>query len=151
MLKKIAAVVVMVLFCCGQIALAAPPPAVQKELPLVKTAKQYLGVKYTFGGSTPKGFDCSGYVQYVYGKHNKKLPRTADIQYTVGKPVTKTTELKPGDLVFFATGKAKEINHVGIYIGKNEFINAQTSKGVAIARLDNPYWKPRYLGAKRVL
>lgn len=151
MLKKIAAMMFVFLFYCGQTVLAAPPAPSQKELPLIKTAKQYIGVKYSFGGSTPKGFDCSGYVQYVFAKHNKNLPRTADVQYTIGKPVKKTTELSPGDLVFFATGKAKEISHVGIYIGKNEFINAQTSKGVAIASLDNPYWKPRYMGAKRVM
>lgn len=122
-----------------------------KDIPLIKTAKQYLGVKYSYGGTTPKGFDCSGYVQYVFAKHNTKLPRTADKQYLSGKPVTKITDLQPGDLVFFETEKRKEISHVGIYIGNNEFINAQSSKGVAIASLTNTYWKTRYIGAKRIV
>ena len=142
----------LLMFIASQTAFAAATtPVSAKELPLIATAKQYIGVKYVYGGTTPKGFDCSGFVQYVFEKHKKKLPRTADVQYRAGKPVSKIKDLQPGDLVFFATGKPKDVNHVGIYIGKDQFINAQTSKGVAIAKLTDSYWKTAYIGARRAL
>ena len=141
-----------VLLCCGQAdAAPAQKPVQNQDIPVIKTAKQYIGVKYVFGGATPKGFDCSGYVQYVFARHDKKLPRTADVQFTTGRSVGRISDLKPGDLVFFATGKTKDITHVGIYLGKDEFINAQTSKGVAVAKLNDTYWRPKYAGARRVL
>ena len=142
----------LLIFAASQTAFAAATTTVSaKDIPLIATAKQYLGVKYVYGGTTPKGFDCSGFVQYVFEKHKKKLPRTADVQYRAGKPVSKIKDLQPGDLVFFATGKPKDVNHVGIYIGKDQFINAQTSKGVAIAKLTDSYWKTAYIGARRAL
>lgn len=147
-------IILLLIFISSQApaaAQAAKPAMPDKDIPLIKTAKYYLGVKYVYGGTTPKGFDCSGYVQYVFAKHNTKLPRTADQQYLNGKPVAKITDLQPGDLVFFETDKRKAVSHVGIYIGNNEFINAQSSKGVAIASLTNTYWKARYIGAKRIL
>ena len=114
---------------------------------IIETAKKYLGVPYVWGGSTPKGFDCSGFVQYVFMHHGISLPRTSSQQYKVGTYI-KRADLKPGDLVFFGT---TGVSHLGIYIGDNQFIHASSSKGVIITSLSNSYWAVRYYGARRVL
>ncbi len=116
---------------------------------IIATAKQYLGTPYLWGGITPKGFDCSGFVQYVFKAHGISLPRTSREQYTAGTYVSKAN-LQPGDLVFFDTG-GNGISHLGIYIGNNQFIHSSTSKGVVITSLSNTYWAPKYYGARRVL
>lgn len=116
---------------------------------IVKTAAKYKGVPYKFGGTTPKGFDCSAYVQYVFGKHDAKLARTADAQVLDGIFVLKS-KLKPGDLVFFST-YASGASHVGIYAGSGKFWSASTSRGVVLDSLDTGYWKEHYYGARRVL
>lgn len=116
---------------------------------IVKTAAKYKGVPYKFGGTTPKGFDCSAYVQYVFGKHDAKLSRTADAQVLDGIFVLKS-KLKPGDLVFFST-YASGASHVGIYAGSGKFWSASTSRGVVLDSLDTGYWKEHYYGARRVL
>ena len=115
---------------------------------IVKTAKEYLNTPYVFGGATPKGFDCSGFVMYIFQKNNIILPRTADTQYKAGQKVDKS-QLKEGDLVFFTTYEPGA-SHVGIYYGNNKFIHASTSKGVIVTDLNGPYWKERYLGARRI-
>lgn len=121
----------------------------QSEAPkILKTAKGYIGVPYKFGGVTPKGFDCSGYVQYVFSAHKATLPRSADDQFKLGKKVNKNA-LREGDLVFFSTYE-KGASHCGIYVGNSKFIHVSTSKGVRIDELSDAYWKPKYLGAKRV-
>lgn len=116
---------------------------------IVKTAAKFKGVPYKFGGTTKKGFDCSGYVQYVFDKHKAKLPRSADEQVLQGVFVLQK-DLKPGDLVFFTT-YAPGASHVGIYAGSGKFWSASTSKGVILASLKDNYWKSRYYGARRVL
>jgi cell wall-associated NlpC family hydrolase len=116
---------------------------------ILLTAQQYLGVPYVWGGSTPAGFDCSGFTQYVFSLSGIRLPRTADVQYEIGIPV-RSEELQAGDLVFFSTYEPGP-SHDGIYLGNGKFINATSSRGVAIDRMDNSYWKPRYLGARRVI
>lgn len=116
---------------------------------IVKTAAKYKGVPYKFGGTTPKGFDCSAYVQYVFGRHDAKLPRTADAQVLDGIFVLKS-KLKPGDLAFFST-YASGASHVGIYAGSGKFWSASTSRGVVLDSLDTGYWKEHYYGARRVL
>ena len=91
---------------------------------IVAYAKQFLGVPYVWGGTTPYGFDCSGFVQYVYannGSYEVQLPRTTYEQINVGTPIS-TANLQPGDLVFF--GSASAPYHVGIYIGLNQFIES---------------------------
>ncbi|HZG59640.1 MAG TPA: C40 family peptidase [Anoxybacillus sp.] len=121
--------------------------AAEKKEALVSFSKRYIGVPYKWGGTTPKGFDCSGFVTYVYKEFGVTLPRTAEKQYQHGEKIAKN-ELESGDLVFFATYK-KTASHAGIYIGDNKFIHASSSKGVMISELDESYWKKRYLGARR--
>lgn len=111
---------------------------------LISEAKKYIGVPYVWAGSTPSGFDCSGYLNYVYSKVGITIPRTVETIWNATKPVS---SLRAGDLVFFETYKTGP-SHAGIYIGNNKFIHAGTSRGVEISDMDNTYWKPRYLGAK---
>ena len=117
---------------------------------IIATARQYLGVPYQWGGASPSGFDCSGFVQYVFGAHGITLPRTSKQQWTIGSSVSKGN-LKPGDLVFFANTYAEGISHLGIYIGDGQFIHSSSSKGVVISLLSNSYWASHYYGARRVL
>jgi len=128
------------------LAMQSPP----KVADVIATAKQYLGVKYQWGGSTPKtGFDCSGFVSYVFGQNGIILPRVSGDQYTVGTKVA-YDDLQPGDLVFFSLVSSGAISHVGIYLGDGQFINASSSKGVTVYVI-GPYWKSHYVGACRVL
>ena len=116
---------------------------------ILKTAAQYKGVPYVFGGTTPNGFDCSGYVQYVFAKNGIRLTRTADTQALEGKFVSKKN-LKPGDLVFFTTYESGA-SHVGIYAGNQKFWNATSSRGIMLSDLNDSYWGPRYYTARRIL
>lgn len=131
---------------------AAPALAAQKPVSgeeIVATASKYKGVRYKYGGASPKGFDCSGLVWYVYKEHGYALPRTADKQFEHGKPV-KTGDLRPGDVVFFTTTE-KGASHCGIFTGQGKFIHASSSKGVIVTAMSDRYWKGRYLGARRML
>ena len=114
---------------------------------VIMTGRSYMGVPYVWGGEDPSGFDCSGFIQYVYAKHGIDLPRTADIQFNVGK-VIKFGDEKPGDLVFFET-YCPGPSHVGIYLGRDYFLHASSSRGVTVDRLSSDFFGPRYLGAKR--
>jgi peptidoglycan endopeptidase LytE len=126
------------------------PVYVSQSDKILATAKAYMGVPYVFGGTTPNGFDCSGYTQYVFAKNGISLPRVSRDQYRVGQAVS-TSSLKAGDLVFFSLNQPGVVGHVGIYIGGGEFISATSSSGVSIAKINDPYyWGPRYIGAKRV-
>ena len=118
-------------------------------LRLFDIATQMLTTKYAWGGENSKGFDCSGFTQYCYSCIGVDLPRTADMQYEFGKFVRKDN-LQPGDMVFFSTYESGA-SHCGIYLGSGKFIHAGSSTGVAIAELDNVYWRKRYYGACRVL
>jgi len=118
--------------------------SVSKANAVVATAKKYIGVPYVWGGESPSGFDCSGFVQYVMSQNGISVPRTTSAQYSGG---TSVSSPQVGDLVFFTTYKSGP-SHVGIYIGNGQFIQASTSHGVTITSLSNSYWKPKYLGAK---
>ena len=123
----------------------------QKSANLIGTAVGFLGVPYVWGGETPKGFDCSGFVQYVYAKHGINLPRTADIQATVGQKVDRKEDLMPGDLVFFASDY-ENISHVGIYVGDNKMIHASSGYNkITFDDLTREYRVDHYMGARRVL
>ncbi|WP_245676756.1 C40 family peptidase [Bacillus solimangrovi] len=117
---------------------------------LIEISNKYKGVPYSWGGTTPNGFDCSGYTQYVFKKAGITLPRTSDQQYNIGTPVSKSN-LEKGDLVFFSTYRSGP-SHNGIYIGDGKFIHSSTSSGVIISSINDPfYWGARYIGARKVL
>ena len=123
----------------------------REEAPrLIATAKKYMGTPYRFGGTTPKGFDCSGFVQFVFRCHGFAIPRAADEQYYLGKKIKNRQELEPGDLVFFTTYE-KGASHCGIYLGKNQFIHVSSRRGVRVDSLDDEYWKPRWYGGKHIV
>jgi len=118
---------------------------------IVAMAKEMLGQPVVWGGATlAQGFDCSGLVQYVYKQAGIHLPRTADMQFLVGRTVP-LASLQPGDLVYFTTYEPGA-SHVGIYIGRDKFIHTSFSSGVvAVADMNDRYFVQRYYGAKRVL
>lgn len=114
-----------------------------------ETATSLKGIKYKYGGTTKAGFDCSGYIQFVFKQHNVNLPRTSSGMHATGTKVNKG-DLIVGDLVFFNTS-GKGVSHVGVYVGNGKFAHASTSKGVRVDALDDPYyWGKRYVGAKRI-
>lgn len=115
---------------------------------VVSTAMKYIGVPYVWGGTSPNGFDCSGFVQYVFKQHGYNLNRTAAAQYSNGYSVSRS-ELRPGDVVFFANTYTYGISHVGIYTGNNQFIHAGTN-GIATDSLDSSYYASHYYGARRI-
>ena len=108
----------------------------QEVARLLNIALRFGGVPYVWGGATPTGFDCSGFVQYVFGQVGVNLPRTADVQYELGRKVMKT-DLQPGDLVFFETYEPGA-SHDGIYVGDDRFVAANSGTGVAVAALSDP-------------
>lgn len=115
----------------------------------VHAAYSQLGTPYRYGGSSPDGFDCSGLVQYAYGRAGVAVPRTTGQQLRHARPVP-LSELRPGDLLFFRLSWRK-VSHVGIYAGDGRFIHAPSSgKHVSEASLDNPYWRERVTAAGRV-
>ena len=128
----------------------APQEVPVQRREIISTAEQFLGKVYIWGGTTPRGFDCSGLTYFVYKLNGIELPRVSWLQYrnNFGKTVKKT-HLIQGDLVFFETYKPGP-SHVGIYIGNNKFIHASPKNGVSISNLDEPYFKNRYIGAKTV-
>ncbi|EGQ26990.1 C40 family peptidase [Mammaliicoccus sciuri] len=128
---------------------AGQADASTKSTNITKTATSLTGIKYRYGGTTKAGFDCSGYVGYVFNQNGLKVARTSSGLYASGKPVKKSN-LTSGDLVFFNTS-GKGVSHVGIYVGNGKFAHASTSKGVRVDKLNDPYyWGKRYVGAKRI-
>ena len=116
---------------------------------LVSYSKNFLGVPYVSGGSSPSGFDCSGFTSYVYAQFGVSLPRTSASQATVGTSVSRS-ELMPGDLLFFNTYGG--ISHVGIYTGGDQFIHATVPGDVVkISNLSSSYYSSRYVTARRII
>jgi hypothetical protein len=134
----------------------ARPPAVYDTIELrdriVKTALNYIGVSYKWGGeSSDEGFDCSGLTMTVYQLNGLDLPRTSRQQWRVGTAVARN-ELLRGDLVFFATAGGRRVSHVGIYTGENKFIHAPgKSKTIRLTSLSKSYYRSRFVGARRYL
>jgi cell wall-associated NlpC family hydrolase len=112
---------------------------------LTRNAMRFIGTPYVFGGTSPSGFDCSGYTQHIFAMLGIHLPRTADAQFYSGRRIQ--GEMSVGDLVFFQTYEPGP-SHVGIYLGGGRFIHS-SSHGVMVSRLSDSYWSSRYLGAKR--
>ena len=115
---------------------------------VVDKAKSYLGSSYVYGGSSPSGFDCSGFTSYIYNQYGVTLNRTAAGQNSNGTAVDRSN-LQPGDLVLF--GKSG-INHVGIYIGDGKMVHAANpSRGVVTDTINSGYYNTHYVGARRVI
>ena len=116
-------------------------------------AKQFVGYPYVYGGSSPSGFDCSGFTSYVYAQFGISLNRSASNQLDNGTPVS-MSELQPGDLVLFkksGTG-SKRASHVGIYIGGNQFVHASTSTvGVIVSNMSDAYYTSGFVGGRRLV
>lgn len=122
---------------------------------ILKDAEKYLGTPYKFGGNTSSGFDCSGFTKRVFEENNYPLPRRSEAQSEMGKRIN-IREIRPGDLLFFATNGGRRVSHVGIVHsveanGEIKFIHASTSRGVIISSLNQKYWNKAYLYARRVL
>jgi cell wall-associated NlpC family hydrolase len=125
------------------------PPGTADGYSISSTALSLRGAPYRDGGETPKGFDCSGFVQYVFAQHGVSVPRDVRRQFQVGTRVDPTI-LEPGDLVFFTT-VAPGASHVGISVGGDQFVHAPSGSGaVRVDNLSAQYWSNRFVGAKRV-
>lgn len=148
MRKVLATTALFMLLCLTFFANPFKTEAAFSANKLIAEAHKVIGTPYRAGGTTPKGFDCSGFVSYTYKKIGVSLPRSSSAMYTKGRPVS-LNQLAPGDLLFFKTSKHKGISHVAIYIGNNRMIHA-TSKGVKVDSIHQSYWKQRFVGAKRL-
>ena len=119
---------------------------------IVETAKKYMGTPYVWGGTSTSGFDCSGFVYYVYKECGYSINRTAESIYSNGEYVDRSA-LQPGDAICFTTSRsATYIGHVGIYIGDGQFIHASSGTGyVTISSLSETYYNNHYYGARRIV
>ncbi|MGM9549795.1 MAG: NlpC/P60 family protein [Faecousia sp.] len=126
----------------------AAPSATGSDI--VAEAQKYLGTPYVYGGASPSGFDCSGFVYYVLKQLGYSPYRTPADQYKQGTYVEKS-DLQPGDIVFFANTYASGISHVGIYVGGGQFIHSPNSRStVSYSDLTSGYWAQHYYGARRM-
>lgn len=119
---------------------------------LVQTAKRFIGIPYLWGGTTAQnGFDCSGLTMVCYRLNGLNLPRVSRSQFKTGKWIAKS-QLRPGDLVFFATKGGTRVTHVGMYIGDDSFIHApRTGKTVRVEKLSNSFFAKTYMGGRTYL
>lgn len=131
---------------------AAYAASYSKGQEIADYALQFKGYRYVHGGSSPSGFDCSGFTTYIYKQFGYKLNRTASGQLDNGTPVS-MSELQPGDIVIFKKGNSSSrATHVGLYIGNNQFIHASTSKvGVIISSMSEAYYTTGFVGGRRIV
>ena len=144
-----------------------PPPADNGKQPLapngkpilpaskvsdvIKTAKSYIGTPYVFGGTTPKGFDCSGLIWWTYKQHGLRIPRVTADQAKAGHKVA-AAHARPGDIVVFRTDSSPRGLHTGIYAGGDSFIHSPSAgKKVSMASMKSPYWRDRLVSVRRIL
>jgi cell wall-associated NlpC family hydrolase len=126
-----------------------PPRPVDGAEAVVRTALTLRGVPYRDGGSTPEGFDCSGFTQWVFARNGTRLPREVREQYATGTPVAVGAQ-QPGDLIFFTT-VAPGASHVGIVIDSDTFVHAPSSRGVVrVEHVSLAYWSRRLVGIRRM-
>lgn len=128
-----------------------PTPVTPVVTPLrqkiVDYAAKFLGVPYVYGGSTPKGFDCSGLVKYVYNNFDISIARTSAKQYSTSVTKISKSQLQLGDLIFFSGDTPGRVGHVGIYVGDGKFIHApRPGKNVCYESLSNSYYVEHYIG-----
>ncbi len=114
---------------------------------IVALSTRHVGARYRWGGTSPAGFDCSGFLYYVFGQMGVTLPRTTYAMYDAGVAVPQD-ELQAGDIVFFQTVSPGP-SHAGIYLGDGRFIHSSSGSGVTITSMDDSYYAQRYLGARR--
>lgn len=127
----------------------APGETAPLLIAVLATAMELRGTPYRDGGSDPSGFDCSGFVQWVFAQHGTRLPREVKDQFHAGELIDRD-EVRPGDLVFFQT-VSRGASHVGIAIGNDEFVHAPSSRGVVrVEKYTAGYWDQRWVGARRV-
>lgn len=125
-----------------------PPDERGLRASLVESARGYLGVPYLFGGTTERGFDCSGLTGAVYRLNGLRLPRSSQAQFDAGSPVD-LDSARPGDLLFFATAGGSQVSHVGMYLGQGAFIHAARSgQGIRQDDLSDRYYRKTFLGAR---
>jgi cell wall-associated NlpC family hydrolase len=147
----------------GTVRAVEPPPDAAAERPaaapatpaapliasVVSTALELRGTPYRNGGTTPSGFDCSGFTQFVFAQYGLKLPREVRDQYSLGESVA-SQDIQPGDLLFFST-TAPGPSHVAIAIGDGRFVHAPSSRGVVrVEGLAIDYWARRFIGVRRL-
>ena len=126
------------------------PPSGALGLAIVRTAESLLGAPYRNGGTDPRGFDCSGYVGYVFAQHGWLLPRDVRRQWQTGREIDRTA-IRASDLLFFST-TGPGATHVSIAIDRGRFIHAPSSRGVVrVESLSSAYWSRRFVGARRVV
>ena len=130
----------------------APPPANLAEGErIAQFALGFLGTNYVWGGTSPSGFDCSGLVKYTYSQFGYSITRVADSQYRNDGVRVGRADLQPGDILCFSSN-GSYVNHVGIYIGNDEFVHASSSStGVIVSRLDSTYYTRVFLAGKRIV
>lgn len=149
---------------CGTVREKGPPPAGASTAPAItaesaglsqeelqKKMKKYLGIPYRSGGCSLKGTDCSGLIRQMYGSlFGLDLPHNSQALFELPF-LTEVSEenLQTGDLLFFSRGKIR-IGHVGAYVGDGLFIHASRTSGVILSRLDQPYWRQRFIGSRRL-
>lgn len=117
---------------------------------VIMESYNWMGVPYRYAGNTRRGVDCSGFVNAVFGKYGVNLPRRARDLYRKGRFVERDN-LVPGDLVFFANTAGKGITHVGIYLGRGDFIHSSSSRGVIISSLEDNYYRRHYAGGRMII
>lgn len=124
---------------------------------IIQDALAYMGTRYRSGGSSPAGFDCSGFTSFIFKKNNVSLLRDSRSQYTQGTAIRNISDLRAGDLVFFGGRSARGIGHVGIVTSVSEdgrsfkFVHSSSSQGVTVTSSTDAYYSRRYVGARRVL
>ncbi len=160
----LAAFALVGLFVAGGCATkSAPPPGAQpakiqrqkpssKAAAIIRTARTLIGTRYQWGGESPRtGFDCSGFVWFVYRQHGVNLPRISWQQFGAGSSVS-YGNMRPGDLIFHKVDKSGKSLHVGIVTDRGTFVHAPSSgKSVMESSLNNTYWREHFIGVRRVL
>jgi peptidoglycan DL-endopeptidase LytE len=146
--SKFLATLTLILFTALLYSPGTSLAASNKTVPILSTAKSLIGSPYRSGGISPNGFDCSGFVNYVYKKHGISISRSSASLWSSGGE--KVSSLEPGDLLFFNTN-GRTVSHVAIYIGDGQFIHSASDGGVKIDSLSAAYYKKTYLGAKRFI
>ncbi len=150
---RVLSVLKIALLCVLALGATAPAFAAEEDpgVQIADLAEQYVGSRYVWGGTGPTGFDCTGFVMFIYGQFGVSLPHNEAGQLNSGVRVS-GDELQPGDVLVFANTYRAGLSHVGIYVGEGRFVHAvDESHGVMVSNLWDGYWSPRFVGASRTL